>query len=150
MFTYTLWICSTLFNNKRRGRSLALSHTGCSWGAHQLKLRQMTFYSLTISTVTCHTHHPSDRCKHIHTHLTSGYCVCKMNVHVCRHVSVSNASTQRSLPTRPWRVLGTSSRVATPPERERAHNENRKLILRWQEKKLLGEMACVVLQPQWH
>lgn len=65
-----------------------------------------------------------------------GGCVCE---------SFSSASTGRSLPTRPWFVLGTSSWVTTPPQREKEHNENRKPILRWQGgKKSLGEMACAV------
>ena len=90
------------------------------------------FLWLGTKQCTCHTHHTSNR--HTHAHISHLEIVCVQNrraclcVYVC--VSVSSVSTERSLQTRPWFVLGTASWVTTPPEREREHNENRKPILR--------------------
>lgn len=150
MFAYTLWMCTTVYNNlkkkgKKKSRKLACTHPVFCWRANQIRLRQINFYCLAMSTI--HATHFS----HAHTRsLTSGCCVYRMTLRVCGCVPVSSASTEQSLLTRPWFVLGTASWVTTPPEREREHNENRKPILRWQKKKSQGKMAYVVLQPQWH
>lgn len=82
MFTYTLRSCSTLFNNKRRGRSLACTHTGCSWRAHQIKLRQTTFYGLAISTVhAIHITHQTDA--HTRAHTLNIWMFCVQNGCAC-------------------------------------------------------------------
>lgn len=75
-----------------------------------------------------------------------------MTLRVCGCVPVSSASTEQSLLTRPWFVLGTASWVTTPPEREREKENTMKTGSQFLDdrKKSQGKMAYVVLQPQWH
>lgn len=95
---------------------------------------------------TCNTLFTST---HTHTHsLTSGCCVYKMTLRVCGCVPVSSASTEQSLLTRPWFVLGTASWVTTPPEREKENTMKTGSQFLDDRKKSQGKMAYVVLQPQ--
>lgn len=87
-------MCATLYNDKRKGRRRACTHTQYCWQEHQIRPRQTTFYGLATSSVhAIHITHQTDT--RTDTHLTSGYCVCVQTRHAC--VSFSSASTERSL-----------------------------------------------------
>lgn len=143
-------MCTTFYNNFKKKRKE--KKTG-SWHVHiqcfvEGQIRsgssKWIFIAWQWAPYMQHTFH-----QHTHAHtrsLTSGCCVYKMTLRVCGCVPVSSASTEQSLLTRPWFVLGTASWVTTPPEREsereREHNENRKPILRWQKKKSGKDGLC--------
>lgn len=125
----------------RRGAALNTTHKHTH--TELIRPRQTAFYGLATNSVhAIHiTHQTSAR---THT-LIWIVCVCRVK-RACVFFPVQ-AQSDLSQPTGAWFVLGTACWVTTPPDRWE-HNENRKPILRWQKKQ--GEIACVVLQPQWH
>lgn len=137
-----------------KDRSLVCKHTWWFWRAHWIRPGQIRLYGLATSTVhAIHITHQTDAA-HTHTHAYTFniWILCAQNG--C--LSVSSASTERSLPNRPRFVLGTGLLgydTSRGTERKRTQGKTGRQFLddrkrKGKKKKSGGEMACVVLQPQ--